>query len=324
MWPTEVGPADDATLRRSSECGLTMARIVRFPALLLLAAALAGCDRAAQSTAAPTPTSTVVPGDTEHTVVVDNMPRTYRLHVPPGFSSAEPFPLVFAFHGLGEDAASISAETGMSDIADADGFLVVYPNGTVDPGPLSWNAGGCCGYAMEAGMDEAAFVRAILNDLQKTVAPDPKRIYAMGFSNGALLAYRLGCEMSETFAAIAPVAGLLSFSPCQPQEPVSVVHIHGSSDVSVPFNGGGINPSTGLPFPSVYGSIAAWERIDGCADSPQRAQSGIVAHTVFSNCRNGTAVELYVIVGLGHVWPPSSVLPASQIIWGFFAAHPKP
>jgi polyhydroxybutyrate depolymerase len=301
-----------------------MTRSACFPALLLLAATLAGCARPAGKAAAPTATATVPPGDSEHTVDADSMQRTYLLHVPPGFSAAEPAPLVFVFHGLSEDGPYISAVTGMSEIADANRFLVVYPNGTAPPGPLSWNAGGCCGYAMENQVDETAFIRAILADLEAFVTLDPKRIYATGFSNGALLSYRLGCEMSETFAAIAPVAGILSVNPCQPREPVSVIHIHGSSDVSVPFGGGGTNPSTGLPFPSVDQGIAAWERLDGCADTPRKEQAGIVAHTAFSECRNGTAVELYVLIGMGHVWPPPSVLPVSQIIWDFFAAHPKP
>ncbi|MGB7539397.1 MAG: PHB depolymerase family esterase [Anaerolineales bacterium] len=297
------------------------------PALTLLflaAAALTDCSpRAATPAATPTVAPTVPPGDSEHSIAADSMQRSYLLHVPPGFSAAEPAALVFVFHGLAEDGLYMSVVTGMSEIADANGFLVVYPNGTAPPGPLSWNAGGCCGYALNNRVDEPAFIRAILADVGRMATIDPKRIYATGFSNGALLSYRLGCEMSDTFAAIAPVAGILSQNPCQPDQPVSVIHIHGDGDVSVPFGGGGTNPSTGLPFPSVDRGIAAWVRLDGCVDSPEREQLGIVAHTKYASCRTGSAVELYVVKGLGHAWPPPSILPASKVIWEFFAAHPR-
>ncbi len=292
--------------------------------IFLAAAVLGGCSPApASPTAAPTAAPTVPPGDSEHQIAVDSLQRSYLLHVPPGFSAAKPAALVFIFHGLGEDGFYMSAVTGMDEIADANGFLVVYPNGTAAPGPLSWNAGGCCGYALTNRIDEPAFIRGMLADLEQSFAIDPKRIYAAGFSNGALLSYRLGCEMSDTFAAIAPVAGILSENPCQPNQPVSVIHIHGDSDVAVPFGGGGRNPSTGMPFPSVNTGIITWVRLDGCEDSPSRELQGIVAHTTYASCRNGSAVELYVVKGIGHVWPTASVLPASRIIWEFFAAHPK-
>lgn len=293
--------------------------------LFLAAAALTGCSPSTEknATVAPTAAAMIPPGDSEHILPANSIQRTYLLHVPPGFSAAEPTALVFMFHGLSEDGLYMSVVSGMSGIADANGFLIVYPDGTAPPGPLSWNAGGCCGYALLNQVDEPAFIREILSDLGQTFTIDPKRIYAAGFSNGALLSYRLGCEMSDIFAAIAPVAGILSFSPCEPQEPVSVIHIHGSNDVSVPIGGGGTNPSTGLAFPSVDRGITTWVQLDGCEDSAQRTQEGMVAHTYYRSCRNGTSVELYIIQGMGHVWPPSSILPASQIIWGFFAAHPK-
>jgi polyhydroxybutyrate depolymerase len=293
--------------------------------LLLSAPVLAGCEMPAGGPgAAPTAEATIPAGDSPHTITANSMQRTYLLHVPPGSTAGTSAPLVFVFHGMGEDGAYISAVTGMSEISDANGFFVVYPDGTAPPGPRSWNAEGCCGYALESQVDELEFVHGILADLEGTVTIDPKRIYATGFSNGAMLSYFLACKMSEVFAAVAPVSGFLTVSPCMPQEPVSILHIHGSGDVSVPYGGGGTNPSTGQAFTSVDRGIAAWVRLDGCADLPVRQQAGMVTHTEYADCRNGAAVELYVLRGWSHLWPPVSVLPASQVIWDFFAAHPKP
>ena len=182
----------------------------------------------------------------------------------------------------------------------------------------------CCGYAVVNSVDEAAFIRQILSDLGMIARIDPKRIYAAGFDNGAMLSYRLACEMPGTFAAIAPVAGvLLYYGPCQPQQPVSVMHVHGLSDTDVPYAGGGL-PGFGAEYSPVAYGIATWVQLDGCTRSAQVAKEGSVTHAVYAACRAGTAVELYTIDGLGHMWPSLLGTHVSKIIWDFFAGHPKP
>jgi polyhydroxybutyrate depolymerase len=229
-------------------------------------------------------------------------------------------PVVFAFHGFGMSPSDMPPMTGFNEVADTGGFLVVYPSG-ID---LSWNVGSCCGTDVENKVDEPAFVHQILADLRTIASIDPKRIYATGFSNGAALSYRLACEMSDTFAAIAAVSGVLLHSPCQPSQPVSVFHVHGLVDSIVPYAGGGDYIPGG--FPPVEPGITTWVHLDGCNDSAQVDPPGTVpmTHTVYMACRAGTAVELYAIKYIGHSWPATYVLPVSQVIWDFFAAHPKP
>jgi polyhydroxybutyrate depolymerase len=127
--------------------------------------------------------------------------------------------------------------------------------------------------------------------------------------------------MSDTIAAVAPVAGVLVYSPCQPSQPVSVIDFHGLSDTSVPYDGGMNN--MGQSFPPVEESLSTWAGLDGCSGTPQVEQDGILTHTIYSGCQNNTAVELYTIQGIGHSWPTKYVVPATQMIWDFFAAHPK-
>jgi polyhydroxybutyrate depolymerase len=294
-------------------------------ALALTALSLSGCARVASPapTVTPTPPANLTPGDSERTLSVAGMERSYFLHVPPGLAADQPLPLVLIFHGYSADGESIMLATGFSEMADAYGFLVAYPNGTGPSGGSSWNAGGCCGYASQNNIDEPAFVRGILSDLGTIARIDSKRIYAAGFSNGAMLSYRLGCEMSETFAAIAPVAGVLLNNPCSPKQPVSILHIHGLADNSVPYSGS-VAPAASGVFESVEQSVAAWAELDSCPPNPAVTQNGLLTHTSYGPCKNGTAVELFTIQGIGHVWPSASILPASQIIWNFFVAHPKP
>jgi polyhydroxybutyrate depolymerase len=282
---------------------------------ILILLSTASCD---QTIPIPNPTAapTIQPGDFERKLTVNDLERSYLLHIPSGLNSQQPLPVVFAFHGRTGTPKEMQTVTRFNIVADLGNFLVVYPEGIF----RTWNAGDCCGYAMNHNVDEQAFIRQILADLDTIATIDPKRIYAVGYSNGGMLAYRLACEMSETFAAIAPVAGALVYSPCQPQQAVSVIHVHGLADTSVPYAGG-----TPHDFPPIEQVIANWVQLAGCTGSPHvESLVNIATHTTHTSCQAGTAVELYTIDSLYHGWPSKKELLISQIIWDFFAAHPKP
>ena len=263
------------------------------------------------------PTPTLQPGDSERNVMVNDLERSYLLHIPPGLDSVHPIPVVFAFHGADAEPSEMQLLTGFNDIADEAGFLLVYPRGI----GLTWNAGTCCGDAFQNNVDEPAFIREILSDLGTIVSVDNKRIHATGFSNGAALVYRLACEMSDTFAAIAPVAGTLVYNPCQPQQSVSLINVQGLADIFVPYTGGGE-----FDTPPIEQVIATWATLHDCTGSAQveKQLNNIITHTAYVSCKAGTAVELYTLEKGGHSWPYNSVWPTSQVIWDFFAAHPKP
>jgi polyhydroxybutyrate depolymerase len=301
--------------------------------LLWMAILLAGCAPAVTPIPGPTlpnpPTftwpvpPTKSPGDSSRSLSVNGVERTYLLHVPTGLSSSAPAPLVLVFHGHRMSGEDMPAMTGFNTLSDAGDFIVAYPNGTGSTGALSFNAGLCCGSAQKNKVDEAAFVRAILADLEGIYAIDPGRVYVTGFSNGAMLAYRLACELSETIAAIAPVAGNLEIGSCQPGSAVSVIHIQGLSDTSIPYNDDDREPGLDPAIRSVKASLGLWASLDGCSEFAYGKQNGIATRTAYSGCSNGTAVEFYSLYGIGHVWPAENLWPASQTIWGFFAAHPK-
>jgi len=290
--------------------------------LFLALAGLTGITACRQTAATRTPLPTLQPGSYERTLTVKGMARSYLLYVPPNLDNSQPVPVVMGFHGYTSNGASFRDGTGFNAIADANDFLVVYPEG--EGGDHSWNAGGCCAGAKGADLEDVAFVRQIVSDLKTIVDVDPKRIYATGHSNGAMFSYRLACEMSDTFAAVAPVAGPLFYSPCKPKQPVSVIHVHGLVDPVVPFSGGPYPGYPSMVFPSVDASIAAWVKLDGCTGQVKVEEQGIVTHTAYASCKKGTVVELYAIDGLVHVWPQPDVWLASDTIWEFFAAHPKP
>lgn len=270
----------------------------------------------------PSPAPTIQPGDSTRELTVNDARRTYQLHIPPGLDHDHPVPVVFFFHGLYSVSITRST-TDFDETADANRFIVVYPVGVGS----SWNAGDCCGMAAEDQVDEAALVREILSDLGTIATIDPKRIYATGFYNGAMLSYRLACEMSDTFAAVAPVAGTLFSNQCEPQQPVSILHIHGLSDPYIPYEGG-TSLEASLPvIPPVEQGIETWIRLNDCTDSPEVEGEGAIEHTSYT-CAAGSRIELFTIEGL-EGWPqPAGAgelnFPTNQTIWDFFAANPKP
>jgi polyhydroxybutyrate depolymerase len=285
-------------------------------------------------------TETTLPvGLTTRNLTHDGNERSYLLYVPANFEASESAAVVFAFHGGGGNADYMVGVSKFNEIADEEGFLVVYPNGSGRRGDslLTWNGGTCCAYAQQKNVDDVGFVRAILADLQTITNIDPKRVYATGMSNGAIMSYRLACEAADVFAAIAPVSGTLNYSPCEPSETVSIIHFHGTSDSQVPYNGGvGPESIVGVDFTSVQDSLDFWVSFNGCDSQPQTNSFDVIQHQVWEGCADSSSVELYTIDGGEHAWPgndrpgwaggdePTQALSASQLIWEFFEAHPKP
>ena len=301
-------------------------------ALLLILSALAGMGQAAES------------GDEAHGLEHGGLKRSYLLHLP-AQAPAGPLPLVVVLHGGGGNAASVAKMTGFDAEADRHGFIVVYPDGTGKPRPLrealgkdgflTWNSGHCCDYARKHDVDDVGFIRAVVADVQKQHPVDGKRIYATGISNGAMMSYRLACEASDLFAAIGPVAGIIDVDDCKPSRKVSVIDIQGTADENVPINGGvGKKAYDKEDRPPVQKSIDFWKQEDGCGVTVNADTTDL--HMIdYGGCDAGTAVDYYIVQGGGHAWPggdrisllldkPDPKVPATDIIWSFFAAHPRP
>jgi polyhydroxybutyrate depolymerase len=252
---------------------------------------------------------------TEHEVAVNGVQRAYYVHVPQNVG--HPAPVVFVFHGGGGRPQGIARKSNMDEVADQNGFVVVYPEGSASPSGRggTWNIGG---KQTVSGSDDVAYVDAVLKDLGANVQIDPTRIYAAGHSMGGVFAYRLACEMSGTFAAIAPVSATMVEPACHPTSPVAVLHIQGAADDRIPLRGGrGRMTREGRDWPAPSKGVAAWSRFDACAATPTSKTEGIATCESYSGCK--APVEMCVLAGEGHPWPQD----AAPKIWAFFAAHPK-
>jgi polyhydroxybutyrate depolymerase len=267
----------------------------------------------------------VLPNGGAESVVVGGLTRTFNVHVPASYDGS-PIPVVLNFHGLGSNGFEQEILSEMTPLSDAENFIVVYPDGTGE----SWNAGECCAPASSNDVDDVAFVNAILDGLSADFCVDQKRVYATGMSNGGFFSHRLGCELAERIAAIAPVAGGVVLLACNPTRPVPVMHFHGTADTIVPFSG-----LAAFGLPPIPDMIAEWAARDNCQGAAvQTFLNGDSHCETFENCDAGAEVTLCTVEGGGHNWPGGFPVPqlgfttqdldASAAMWDFFLAHPLP
>lgn len=275
------------------------------------------------------------PGDYNFSFDHGGIKRTYKVHISAAYNNKLKTPVILNFHGGGGNADSQMKTTRMDEAADRKGFIAVYPDGTgkefLGRKFYSWNAGRCCGDAKEKNIDDVGFVSAILEKIKKDFNVDENRIFITGYSNGAQMAYRLACEMSDKIAAIAPIAAIGSFDACNPKRAVPILHIDGTADTCSPYGGGNdcgacfaqmfkdmgvtINADT-YACESVDGYMKKWRDIDGCRDSGRVTyQKGSATCKTFLDCRDSAEISVCAMEGMKHVWPGGTYdgMPACEI-----------
>ncbi|HOP14157.1 PHB depolymerase family esterase [Lentimicrobium sp.] len=255
--------------------------------------------------------------------------RTYSVYLPSGFQQSQSLPLLLALHGYTQTGQTMMTFSGFNQIADTAGFVVVYPDGVGN----AWNVG----FSGGSTANDVGFLMALTDSLHNSYNIDYSRVYATGFSNGGFMSYRLACEVPEKIAAIAPVAGTMtngSASSCAPGLSVPVMHIHGTSDFVVSYNGG-------------FGNLSAEQVVDlwnGFNDCPAQptienlpdivAEGSTVQRYTWAPCNDDSKVVLLKIINGGHTWPGSvgvtgigitnRDINAGSEIWNFVKHYSRP
>lgn len=265
------------------------------------------------------------PRDFELTLQHGGMERTAWVHLPLQVDGSGLLPVIFNFHGYQTSGRSQQRRSGLNAAAETRGFVTVHPEGA----HRAWNGGSCCGRAQAENVDDVGFVGELLRQLAARVDVDPQRVFAMGLSNGAFLAYRLGCERPETFAAVMVVAGLNVTAGCFPGRPVPLLHLHGADDPVVPYNG-----RDSMGFMRVRDSVEHWPGRGGCTAGWERAPpQGDTTCETLATCSGGAVATLCTIAGGGHNWPGEPPQPglghvshdisATGMALDFFEAHAR-
>jgi len=305
--------------------GRTIAAAAALACLTSLAVALPP-----PAAAIPTP-----PPDTRISVTVDGRVRTARVHIPKPTPDLKKMPLVLAFHGRLGDGDDQEKITHFNSVADANGFIAVYPDGY----QRSWNDGRKTTPSNRDGVRDVEFVRRLLKKLTTSYSVDKRQVYAIGMSNGGFFAQRLGCVMAGKFAAIATVASVMPRAlakTCKPSDPLPVLMVMGTDDPLVPYQGGDFGSGMVL---SAKATAKLWRELAHCKKPTSRKlrdrdpKDGTQTRVLTANqCAGDAAVKLYSVHGGGHTWPggrqylPKTAIgvtsrdfDASSTIWKFLA-----
>jgi polyhydroxybutyrate depolymerase len=286
------------------------------------------------------------PGTCAYAMQVDGLTRTIRVHIPRSWDGTRQLPVVLMLHGYGGNAWSGLAQGRWIPKAEQAVFLAVGLEGTLKypdhrehfpNNPRSWSSGTGATPAEQNGVDDLRFIRRVIEQLLATRQVDAHRIYVTGFSNGAAMAFRVGAELSEYVAAIAPVANALLVQVEQLTRPVSLLMIWGTDDPINSMQGGLVTyHERTIIRPSAIASLQQWGQLLKCAPDLTSTvpQPGIERFILHSENSNAEAV-LYTINGMGHYWPGgvnflseqiaghrSHRLNATDLIWDFFCNHP--
>lgn len=266
--------------------------------------------------------------------------RDYLLYVPDTYRPDQPAPLVISLHGAALWPAAQRKISRWNDLADRHGFLVVYPTGTrLDlPIPLFpilpvWDV-----LAEQGWEREARFLGDLIQHLESTHAIDPGRIYLNGLSNGGAMAFVASCHLADRLAAVGTVAAAqgVPWETCQDAQPLPFINFHGTDDAIVPYAGG---KSFGSPqtFADVRQWTGLWAERNGCDEPVEPLDvAPDVERLTYTGC-DDAPVQLYTLRGSGHTWPggtprlprwlvgtTNQSVDATELMWEFFVAHPRP
>ncbi len=309
--------------------------LARDSALLaaLGACALIGCSsQGASSTGGGSATTSSSSGGTGGSGGAPPMiggDRPVDVHVPANLAAGKRAPLVLMLHGYGVDGDVEEIYLQLTPLADSRTFFYAHPNGTVDKsGSYFWNAtDACCNYD-GSHVDDSKYLASVITDIEAAYPVDPKRVYVVGHSNGAFMAYRLACDHADLVAGVGSLAGAMweDTSRCQPSQGVSILEIHGTADTEVIYDG-----STKENYPSAPQTVADWATFDGCSANPttdahalnlDQGRGDETSVTRYPSCKQGRDVELWTIKGGSHLPNLTSSFRPDLIDWLFAQTLP--
>ena len=254
-----------------------------------------------------------------NTIVHDGLDREYVLYVPDSYDGNTPVPLLFNFHGFGGGASDYMNEADMRALAESETFLLVYPQGSNLNGSSHWNA--CpTGADNKSTADDFGFTEALLTEISSNYSIDAQRVYACGYSNGGMMAYGLANHKSNLFAAVASVSGTMLDCTGTTTHPMPILHMHGTSDSVIPYNGDS-------SYSSAQTVLDYWINFNNTLNTPkvstETSAGTTIEHYVYDQGDNNVTVEHYKYIEGSHVWFDNTYQgkTTGQLIWEFVSRY---
>ena len=253
------------------------------------------------------------------TLVHDGLNREYIIYVPNSYNGTSAVPLLLNFHGFGGSASQFINDADMRAEAEANSFILVYPQGSCLNGASHWNPCPIDG-DNKSTADDVGFVEAMISEISSQYNLDMERIYAAGYSNGGMMAYGLANYKSDLIAAVASVSGTMLNCTGPTSHPMPVIHLHGTSDGVVSYNGSN-------DWNSVQSTLDYWTSFNNTISTPtintDNTGGMTIEHYVYSQGDNSVSVEHYKYIGGDHVWFNELYQGqnASNLVWSFMSKY---
>ena len=253
------------------------------------------------------------------TIIHQGVNREYVLYVPDSYDGSFSVPVVLNFHGFSGDAYQYMNEADMRRLAEAETFILIYPQGLDLDGEPHWNA---CpnGGDNKSDIDDFGFIETLVEEVSSNYNIDLERIYAVGYSNGGMMAYGLANHKSELIAAVASVSGAMLDCTGPTSHPMPVIHLHGTDDFDLPYNGNNY-------YNSVQNTLDYWTNFNNTNSEPIVNFDNIgeieIEHYIYNNGNNSVSVEHYKYIGGDHLWFMSSFQGqnTSELVWNFLSRY---
>tara|TARA_B110000967_G_scaffold170092_1_gene179870 strand:+ start:1911 stop:2801 length:891 start_codon:yes stop_codon:yes gene_type:complete len=253
------------------------------------------------------------------TLVHDGLNREYVLYIPNSYDGTYAVPLLVNFHGFGGNASEFMSYADMRSLAESDTFILVYPQGSCLDGSSHWNA--CpLGGENKSNADDLGFVESIINKISSQYNVDMERIYAAGYSNGGMMAYGLANYKSDLIAAVASVSGAMLDCIGSTSHPMPVVHLHGTDDGVLPYNGNS-------DWSSAQSTLDHWINFNNTITTPTASSDNsggmTIEHFVYDQGDSLVSVEHYKYTGGDHVWFSTTFQGqnTSELVWNFVSRY---
>ncbi len=254
-------------------------------------------------------------GTFSRSIEVDGETREYLIYIPNSYDTIKSVPLLLNFHGFGGSANEFMNDADMRSLAASYSFILVYPQGSSLDGFSHWNA--CpIGGDNKSDADDFGFVEAIINKVSSQYNIDVERIYSAGYSNGGMMAYGLANYRSDLIAAVASVSGAMLDCIGSTSHPMPVVHLHGTSDGVLPYNGSN-------DWNSVQSTLDHWINFNNTTTNPTvstvNSEGTTIEHYVYGQGDRSVSVEHYKYIGGDHVWFRAAFQGrnTSELVWDF-------
>lgn len=236
----------------------------------------------------------VATGTSFETIESGGVERSYLRYVPSSYEGVA-MPVVVDLHDSGSTALEQATISGLSQTAEADGFVTLTPQATGDP-PV-WDR--------RSGSADVAFVADLLDQAQDDFCLEPQRVYVAGLGLGARFAGRLACDLSARIAAVGVVGDVAYPVACTQERPVPLLGLFGSA-----------------PAPEKRKALTRWADRYGCSPEPRsETPAADVTHRTFRGCADGAAVESYELAGADAAWPTGATVGGGDLLWAFFVDH---